>query len=295
MASEQENQQNEPLNPSENETNKNLESTENSTEENTENKSDTEQTELADQTVESAQESTTEQTEQTEQTQTPKKKNIRKIALIGGGVLLMICLVLVGFFFGKSTTKKNEHEVNTTKKIDANITKKPKYVFEPEHINDLRLNLKLSILNKTELTPEQMAKLLSQADSNETMIYDKETMKLIALEQTINLNENQNESNATKDDANNTSKVQSTKPQLFIQVAYVKSENIKLPKIDSQKYGAKVSICKDSKHMAQIIIGPFENEKDQKKSLGEVRKIKQFNDAFTTKFTQEEYEKKCSF
>ena len=293
MASEQENQQNEPLNPSENETNENLESTQNSAEDNSENKSDSDQSEATDQIEEGTQETKTEQTEQAE---TPKKKNIRKIALIGGGIVLTICLVLVGFFFGKNTKKdEHEHEVNTTKKIDANITKKPKYVFEPDHINDLRLNLKLSILNKTELTPEQMAKLLSQADSNETMIYDKETMKLIALEQTINLNENQNDANITKDDANSTSKVQSTKPQLFIQVAYVKSENIKLPKIDSQKYGAKVSICKDSKNMAQIIIGPFENEKDQKKSLGEVRKIKQFNDAFTTKFTQEEYEKKCSF
>ena len=209
------------------------------------------------------------------------------------------------FEFLSNTQEENEMNSETPEQTgefhteeenqELNITKKEKYVFDADHINDLRLNLKLSILNQSGLSPEQKAKLLSDADSNETMIYDKETMKLIALEESIKLDDGPNDQNVTKAEANETKKVEKTTPELFVQIAYVKSENLKMPKLDSAKFGAKVSICKDSKNMAQILIGPFENESKQKKSLAEIKKIKQFNDAFTTKLTQADYEKKCSF
>ena len=288
MANEQENQENEPLNLNEDELKEEFEFLSNTQEENEINSETPEQTGE----FHSEEENQEPPTEHIKQTVAPKKKDIKKFALIGGGVFLAIILIIAGLYFGGVF---HEKETNTTKKHDLNITKKEKYVFDADHINDLRLNLKLSILNQSGLSPEQKAKLLSDADSNETMIYDKETMKLIALEESIKLDDGPNDQNITKAEANETKKVEKTTPELFVQIAYVKSENLKMPKLDSAKFGAKVSICKDSKNMAQILIGPFENESNQKKSLAEIKKIKQFNDAFTTKLTQADYEKKCSF
>lgn len=290
MADEQENKENEPLNLNEDELKEEFEFLKGTQEENENSADENLNSSESQNDEEQNQEPPAE--EHIKQTVAPQKKGPKKIVIIAGAVFTGVILFTAGLYFGGFFSHK---DTNTTKKHDANITKKEKYVFDADHINDLRLNLKLSILNQTGLTPEQKAKLLSDADSNETMIYDKETMKLIALEESINLDDTPSEENLTKTEANETKKVEKATPELFIQIAYVKSENLKLPKLDSEKFGAKVSICKDSKNMAQILIGPFENESNQKKSLGQIRKIKQFDDAFTTKLTQADYEKKCSF
>lgn len=256
-----------------------------------------------------------------EPAQTAQKTSKMKYILIGLGVLIVILASVAGLYFGGvfGDVEKNETKSsnNTT---ETNATSKPKYHFDLEHINPDRLNRKLALLNKYELTEEQLRELLTSKDANETIIYDKEMLQLLAQEEplkdmnTTNLTESNEtkallvttkETNATNAETKKIAKKELIKKEekkvldnkkklIYVQFAYLKYTNYKVATSQLKNINAKFSVCKD-KNGTKIIIGPLKNNQEKAKIIKSVIEKTSIKDPFGIEMTEAEFEKMCGF
>lgn len=110
---------------------------------------------------------------------------IQKILIGVVAFLLLVILVFTGLYFigfFEPAVKVDEH--NKTKKPtqhhEQNVTKKPQYKFDIEHINTDRINKKLSLLTRNSLSPQDLN--TSMHGDNNLSMYDRETLELTGKE-----------------------------------------------------------------------------------------------------------------